>query len=62
MEKKQCVSLKSLAVTGRDLIQAGYKPGPYLGEILDQLLEHVLEYPEDNQKETLMQLVKEYQD
>ena len=34
----------------------------HLGEILDQLLEHVLEYPEDNQKETLMQLVKEYQD
>ena len=62
VEKKQCVSLKSLAVTGRDLIQAGYKPGPHLGEILDQLLEHVLEYPEDNQKETLMQLVKEYQD
>ena len=62
VEKKQCVSLKSLAVTGRDLIQAGYKPGPYLGEILDQLLEHVLEYPEDNQKETLMQLVKENQD
>lgn len=62
VEKKQCVSLKSLAVTGRDLIQAGYKPGPYLGEILNQLLEHVLEYPEDNQKETLMQLVKEYQD
>ena len=27
VEKKQCVSLKSLAVTGRDLIQAGYKPG-----------------------------------
>ena len=23
VEKKQCVSLKSLAVTGRDLIQAG---------------------------------------
>lgn len=62
VEKKQCVSLKSLAVTGRDLIQAGYKPGPYLGEILNQLLEHVLEYPEDNQKETLMQLVKENQD
>lgn len=62
MEKKQCVSLKSLAVTGRDLIQAGYKPGPHLGEILDQLLEHVLEYPEDNKKETLMELVREHRD
>ena len=27
IEKGQCVSLKELAVTGRDLIRAGMKPG-----------------------------------
>ena len=27
--ENQCVSLKTLAVTGRDLIQAGYKPGTW---------------------------------
>ncbi|WP_274422086.1 CCA tRNA nucleotidyltransferase [Blautia sp. XA-2221] len=62
LEKKQCVSLKSLAVTGRDLIQEGCKPGSHLGEILDQLLEHVLEYPEDNKKETLLELVRKSED
>lgn len=56
--RQQCVSLKSLAVSGRDLIMAGYKPGPELGEILGQLLEHVLEKPEDNSKEKLLQLIQ----
>ena len=46
LKKQQCVSLKNLAVTGRDLIGAGCKPGPRLGEILDDMLAHVLEYPE----------------
>lgn len=55
--ENQCVSLKTLAVTGRDLIQAGYKPGPELGEILNRLLEHVLDVPEDNTKEKLMSLI-----
>ncbi len=50
LKQNQCVSLKTLAVTGRDLIQAGYKPGPELGEILNRLLEHVLDVPEDNDK------------
>lgn len=59
LDEKQCVSLKTLAVTGRDLIAAGYKPGPGLGEILDQMLQHVLEYPEDNVKEKLLELIRD---
>ena len=55
--EKQCVSLKTLAVTGRDLIQAGYKPGPELGEVLKEMLEHVLEEPSDNTKEKLMEFI-----
>ena len=57
VEEKQCVSLKTLAVTGRDLIQAGYKPGPELGEVLKEMLEHVLEEPSDNTKEKLMEFI-----
>ena len=59
LEQKQCVSLKTLAVTGRDLISAGYKPGPELGEILKKMLDHVLEYPQDNDREKLLALLKE---
>lgn len=54
LHEKQCVSLKTLAVTGRDLIEAGYESGPAIGEVLHSLLEHVLEYPEDNDREILL--------
>lgn len=50
---KECFSLKSLAVNGRDLIMAGVTPGPWLGEILNRLLEHVIENPDDNNKDFL---------
>lgn len=54
--QKQCVSLKCLAVTGKDLISAGMKPGPQLGEMLQQMLDHVLEVPEDNTRERLFNI------
>lgn len=54
LHQKQCVSLKTLAVTGKDLIAAGFCPGKEIGEMLNALLEHVLEVPEDNTKETLL--------
>ncbi len=57
LEEKQCVSLKDLAVTGRDLIEAGYESGPAVGEALHGLLEHVLEYPEDNRREILLSML-----
>ena len=59
LEKDQCLSLKKLAVSGRDLIQAGYTPGQEMGALLNRLLDHVLEYPEDNEKEILLRLADE---
>ena len=58
LEKQHCLTLKDLAVTGKDLIDAGMKPGKELGETLEKMLEHVLEYPQDNQKEILMNKIK----
>ena len=57
LEAKDCVSLRTLAVSGKDLIAAGYRPGKELGSTLQRLLEHVLEHPEDNQKEILLRLI-----
>ena len=56
LEKKECVSLKTLAVTGSDLIANGMKPGKEIGEVLNKLLEYVIEHPEANEKETLLEL------
>lgn len=56
LAKKQCVSLKSLAVNGRDLIAAGISPGREMGELLQQMLMHVLEVPEDNSREKLFEI------
>lgn len=58
-EKGQCVSLKSMAVTGSDLIRLGMKPGRELGEVLQKLLELVLEEPERNTREFLLARAEE---
>lgn len=58
IERNQCVSLKSLAVTGKDLIDAGMAPGKTLGATLQWLLDQVLEEPENNTKEKLLKLAR----
>ncbi len=59
VEEKQCVSLKTLAVTGGDLIALGMRPGKDMGAMLHDLLEIVLEEPEKNDREYLLTLVQE---
>ena len=49
------ITLKDLAVKGSDLIAAGMKPGPEMGEVLSRMLDDVLENPEHNQKEYLIE-------
>ena len=49
-----CLSLKTLAVGGRDLIAAGIRPGPRIGEILEKLLADVLVHPAHNTREYLL--------
>lgn len=61
LEREECTSLKMLAVTGKDLIEAGMKPGRELGQVLNRLLEHVLDHPEDNDREILLKLWKNQQ-
>ncbi len=54
-----CISLKTLAVTGNDLIRAGMEPGKELGETLERLFALVLERPEKNTREELLRAVGE---
>ena len=57
LQRQECVSLKTLAVTGSDLIALGMKPGKELGDTLQELLELVLDQPECNTKEYLSQII-----
>ena len=50
-----CLSLKDLTVNGSDLIAAGITPGKEIGRILNEMLADVLEEPEHNEKEYLME-------
>ncbi|MCR4727674.1 MAG: HDIG domain-containing protein [Lachnospiraceae bacterium] len=49
-----CVSLKTLAVTGSDLIKEGFPAGPKIGEELNRLLSMVLDDPSKNNREYLL--------
>ncbi len=50
-----CLCLKQLAVTGKDLLEAGMKPGREMGQVLQRMLEDVLEEPSHNEKAYLLE-------
>ena len=55
-EKNSVLSLKQLAVNGKDLMKNGISAGKDLGFVLNQLLETVLEDPTQNEKEQLIKI------
>ena len=62
MEEEQCLSLKELAVSGKDLMENGMQSGRELGQVLQYLLECVLESPEKNRRDILLELAREWKD
>lgn len=58
--EKKCPALqiRDLAVDGNDLIKLGIRPGPKIGSILQELLELVLDAPEKNQADILLEYVR----
>ena len=55
LDRKDCLSLKTLAVNGRNLIELGISPGKELGQILNNMLMDVLDDPSHNTKEYLLE-------
>ncbi len=47
-------SLNQLDINGNDLISIGYKPGKFIGETLNKLMEIILDNPHLNNKPYLM--------
>lgn len=58
MDKKQCISMKMLCFNGRDLIELGIPRGEKVGEELNRLLYMVLEEPELNERDKLINIFK----
>lgn len=60
LEKKTALSLKDLKINGKDLIDLGFEPGKQIGQILEELFNTVVEDPELNTKEKLLQIANSY--
>ena len=56
----QCLTLRDLAVDGRDVIAAGIEPGPEVGRVLEGLLERVFNGEVSNKRETLLKAINAY--
>lgn len=56
LSKGRALSLRDLAVNGRDLMALGVKPGKYVGIILNELLEAVIDDPQLNSREKLLEI------
>lgn len=53
------MAMGDLALSGKDLLAMGYVQGKEIGRIKESLMQHVLEHPEDNEKEILGRIVRE---
>lgn len=59
LEQAECLSLKDLAVNGRDAMAVGLK-GSAIGKALNGLLEDVVEGRRHNDREALLEALREY--
>ena len=57
LAERQCLTLKDLAVNGRDVIAAGVAPGPEVGQVLERLLDRVLSGEIPNKRKVLLGLI-----
>ncbi|MDO4189029.1 MAG: HD domain-containing protein [Lachnospiraceae bacterium] len=53
-----CLLIKDLKVTGKDLIELGFTPGKVLGDSLKALLDDVIDTPKHNDREYLVDKAK----
>jgi len=60
IERKPPFGLRDLALSGSDIMTLlDIPPGPVVGRILDHLMEKVLDQPEDNTRERLVQFARD---
>lgn len=59
IEKQQCLTLRDLAVSGKDVMLAGIATGPAIGQILNTLLERVINEELPNDREVLFDAIRQ---
>lgn len=60
LAESPCLSLKSLAVSGDDLLALGMVPGPRMGQLLNQILEQVADGELRNERPALLAYAKKH--
>jgi tRNA nucleotidyltransferase (CCA-adding enzyme) len=61
LEANHAITIKDLAITGNDIMETlDIKPGPIVGSILDELLETVLDDPEQNTRDLLLVIASRF--
>jgi tRNA nucleotidyltransferase (CCA-adding enzyme) len=58
LQEQACLTIKDLAVNGKDLLSIGFAPGRQMGECLSWLLEQVQEELLPNEKDPLLSAAK----
>ena len=62
LDSKTLIDKKSLAISGRDLLDLGYKEGKFLGQTLDYLTDQVIDEKIANDREDLLDLARQIQE
>ena len=62
LDSKTLIDKKSLAISGRDLLDLGYKEGKFLGQTLDYLTDQVIDEKIANDREDLLKLARQIQE
>lgn len=58
--KSQCISVKELDISGRDLLDLGFAQGKEIGYILQKLLDTIIDKPELNTREELLKVAESF--
>lgn len=58
VSERNCFTLKDLRISGKELIQIGYKQGPQIGQILNYLLDITINDPQMNDRDVLIEIAK----
>ena len=58
IKENQCLKISDLAISGKELIELGMKPGKDMGDMLRNLLETVLDEPDFNERDRLLEIAK----